>query len=189
MNDRFFIVGIGASAGGQKSLCEFFEHITVYENVAFVVITHLMRNRRSILNQILAKHTFIPVIRMENDMPILPGNIYVMAENITIELSQGWIRVKRRDDRIENDAVDIFFTSLANDSKEKAIGIILSGGGKDGLKGSLQINHTGGNVFVEDPDSAEVNGMPLSIVIWDHPVLIKKPMDLAREINLLCASQ
>jgi len=186
MNDPFFTVGMGASAGGQKSLCEFFDHITVCENVAFVVITHLLRERRSILNEILARHTSLPVIRVENDMLILPGNIYVMAENTTVELNKGWLRIKTRDTRIENDAVDVFFTSLANDFKEKAIGIILSGGGKDGLKGSLQINHMGGSVIVEDPESAEVKGMPLSIVNWDHPTVIRKPAQLAMELNLLC---
>jgi len=187
MNNSFFTVGIGASAGGQKSLSEFFNHIQVGKNVAFVVVTHLMRDRKSILNLILSEHTSLPVLRVENDIRIIPGNIYVMAENITIELEQGWIRVKKRDIKIENDAIDIFFTSLANDFKEKAIGIILSGGGKDGLIGSLQMNHMGGNVIVEDPESAEVKGMPLSIVNWDHPTLIRKPAELAAEINVLCS--
>lgn len=189
MKKSFFTVGIGASAGGQRSLCEFFDHINADNNVAYVVVTHLLRNKLSLLDEILSRHTLLPVVRIENNMLISAGNIYVMVENTTIEVSHGWLRLKQRDEKIQNDAVDIFFNSLADDFQEKAIGIILSGGGQDGLQGSIWINHMGGNVMVEDPESAEVKGMPSSIVNFDHPTAIMSPAELAKEINYLCRQQ
>lgn len=186
MDKTFFTVGIGASAGGQKSLCEFFDHIEVESNVAFVVITHLMRERRSVLSQILSKHTALPVIRVEHNMEILPGHIYVMAENTMLEVSHGWLWVNSRDDATVNKAIDLFFNSLADEFHERAIGIVLSGNGEDGLEGAQWINHMGGNVIVQDPDSAEYKGMPLAIIHSDHPSAILEPAELAHEINYLC---
>jgi len=186
MNKTYFTVGIGASAGGQKSLCEFFDHITVDANVAFVVITHLTRERRSILDYILSKHTKLPVLRVDRNMQILPGHIYVMAENTTLEVSHGWLWVNSRDDATLNKSIDLFFNSLADEFHERAIGVILSGSGEDGLEGAQWINHMGGNVIVQDPDTAEFKGMPLAIINSDHPSAILEPAALAQEINYLC---
>jgi len=187
MNKPFYTIGIGASAGGVSSLSEFFDHITPDINVAFVVVTHLLRDRRSVLDQILSKHSNYPVIRVEKDMRIIPGTVYVMVENTVLEANQGWLRVKTRDKKILNSAVDIFFNSLADDYKEKAIGVILSGGGMDGLEGSIWINHMGGKVMVEDPASAHEKGMPISVITEDHPSEIMSPTNLAKRINELCS--
>ncbi len=189
MNKSFFTVGIGASAGGQAALTEFFDQLSPDSEAAFVVVTHLMRDRRSILNHILSKHTLLPVLRVEEDMPVLPGHIYVMTENTTVEVRNGWLKVRQRDERIENMAVDIFFESLADDFGKKAVGIILSGGGSDGLRGALKINKLGGNVMVQDPHTAQVNGMPNSIIDHDHPTVIRNPSELAANVNHLCRNQ
>jgi len=187
MSKSFFTVGIGASAGGQASLCEFFDHLSENLNVVFVVATHLMRDKKSVLSNILSRHTKMPVIGVKEDLAVSPGCVYVLIENTFIELEDGWLRIKPRDNKIQNSAVDIFFNSLADQCKEQSVGIILSGGGQDGLQGAIRINKMGGIVLAEDPESAQFNGMPLSIAEHDHPVAMKKPAELAKYINRLCA--
>jgi two-component system CheB/CheR fusion protein len=168
MNKSFYTVGLGASAGGQSALSEFFDHLSPEIEVALVVVTHLMRDRKSILASILAKHTSLPVLRVETDVEVRPGHIYVLPENTALKMDNGWLRVSERDEKIENCSVNIFFESLAEDFREKAVGIVFSGAGKDGLQGALKITELGGKVLVQDPDTALAYGMPTSVIEHDH---------------------
>lgn len=186
MERAFFTVGIGASAGGLKPLSEFFDYLSNDLPAAFVVVTHLSREHPSMLSTLLSTHTHMPVIRVEHDMDLKPGNIYVLIENKTLTVQNARLLLEDRDSEIMNSAVNVFFESLAKDFGPKAIGMILSGGGHDGLDGAKLINKMGGNVIVQDPKSAEVNGMPLSIINHDHPTAILNAKDLALHLNKIC---
>ena len=129
---NFFAAGVGASAGGLNALKDFLEPIPLKTGVAFVIVTHLRRTHESQLDLILSKHTCLPVIRLSEDMPIKPDNVYVLIENTMIEVDDGIIRVRKREEHeLVNHAVDLFLTSLATDFKSRAIGIVLSGCGSD----------------------------------------------------------
>ena len=182
MAKPFYIVGIGASAGGLRALSEFFRSIPKSTPAAFVVITHLLRENYSQLANLLIPHSTLPVIRVESDLELQPGHIYVLIENTTLTVKDGWLKIADRDRRIMNDAVDLFFKSLATEYKERAIGIILSGGGKDGLAGALQLNLSGGTMMVQTPLSADFVGMPESIINHDHPLAVLNPTALAEKV-------
>lgn len=186
MNKSFYTVGLGASAGCQAALSEFFDHLSPEIEVALVVVTHLMRERKSILASILAKHTTLPVQRVETDVKVRPGHIYVLPENAALRMDNGWLRVSKREEKIENCSVNIFFESLADDFKEKAVGIVFSGAGKDGLQGALKITELGGLILVQDPDTALAYGMPTSVIEHDHPSAILRPSELAEKLNHWC---
>lgn len=147
MTKSFFTVAIGASAGGLSPLIDFFDHIPININCAFVVITHLKRDHRSSLDELLSKHTSLPLIRMEKDMQLEVGNIYLLIENTAVKITNGYLKVEARDDKVANSSVNIFFKSLADDCGEMGIGIILSGGGYDGLEGAKRINERGGKWY------------------------------------------
>jgi two-component system CheB/CheR fusion protein len=68
-----------------------------------------------------------------------------------------------------NNAIDVFFESLAADKADKAVAIILSGTGTDGTKGIAHIKENGGTVVVQDPLTAEFDGMPNSAVATVMP--------------------
>ncbi|EDM37808.1 MCP methyltransferase, CheR-type [Pedobacter sp. BAL39] len=186
MKTSFYVVGIGASAGGLLPLYEFFDHIPSDINAAFVVTTHLDRDRFSILAELLSTHSGLHVARVEQDVEIQPGNIYVLTENTSITTDNGWIKVVTRDQNIINSSVDIFFKSLATDFKEKAIGIVLSGGGEDGLAGALKMNEFGGIVMAQTLITAKAHGMPGAIIDRDHPIEVLSPDKLAEKIVELC---
>lgn len=186
MDKAFYVIGVGASAGGQQALAEFLGKLNPQINAAIIVVTHLSRDRPSVLNQILSVFTRIPVHKMTTDMQIYPGNIYVLAENTTMTIHNGWLKVGPRDEKIENRSVDIFFKSLAEDFGQRAIGVILSGGGDDGLAGSLKITESGGKVLAQDPQTAMAGGMPESIIEHDHPSAVASPSDLALQLSRFC---
>lgn len=179
MDKSFFVAGIGASAGGLPALIELFKNIPQNIPMAFVVVTHLIRNYKSQLNIILKKHTSLPVIRVEENMPIEPGNIYVLVENTFITVNSSCLNVITRNQEIINWSVNIFLKTLAADFRHKSIAIILSGGGRDGLEGTLDVKKAGGHVIVQDLDSAEVDGMPLSVIRYDHPNAVMSPAEIA----------
>jgi len=186
MSKLFFTVCIGASAGGLPALIEFFEHIPGDSQAAFIVAMHLLRDHRSFLDEILSKRTALPIVRVENDMPLKAGKVYLLVENTTMFVQDGCLRIRVRDEVMINSSVDSLFESLAVDFREKAIGIILSGGGDDGLKGARKIGESGGMVLVQDPASAKIAGMPCSVINGDHPAAILKPFEIAQLINKLC---
>ena len=183
MENEFYVIGIGASSGGLVALTEFFDHVSADLPAAFVITTHLLREHRSILNELIAKHTTLPVVRVEQDVNIEAGKVYVLIENQELTLQGHTLRTKLRKQQALNSSVDLFFDSLAMSFKEKAIGIILSGAGKDGLHGALEIAKNGGYMMVQEPGSAQATGMPDSIIGGDHPKIQGSPKELAKALN------
>jgi two-component system chemotaxis response regulator CheB len=179
MKKDFFIAAIGASAGGLPALKAFFNSVPEKSGIAYVVLTHLPKRPVSTLGHLLSKHTSLPVIRLTEDTPVKPDHIYVLIENTMVTIQNGIILIReRREDEIINHSVNIFLCSLAVDRREKAVGIVLSGGGSDGLEGVKQISKNGGYVMIQTPESAEVSGMPESIARFDHPAVTATPGQL-----------
>ena len=185
MKRDFFIVGIGASAGGLPVMIDFFKRLPLEINVAFVVITHLIRDKRSYLDEILSRHSNLPVTRVEVSTPILPGHIYVLPENSYFICEHNNLLVQPRGPGLINEAVDVFLRSLAKDAENSSIAVILSGGGSDGLKGAQAIHRYGGKVLVQEPDTAEHNGMPWTVMESDHPYKVGTITDLVHELLLI----
>jgi two-component system CheB/CheR fusion protein len=179
----FHIVGLGASAGGYEALWEFFSHIPPEPGVAFVIVIHLNREHRSIADKLLAKYTPLKIYRAKNNQPVEVNTIYVLPENkvITIHNKHLYLRNRAPHERI-NLNVDIFFESLAQDVKEKAVGIVMSGLGSDGAKGVKAIHAHGGYVMVQEPASTVFNSMPKMAINADSPDFILPPARLAQAL-------
>src|ERR1700712_3264310 len=183
MDHKFFAVGIGASAGGVPALKKFFGPIPLNTGIAFIVVTHLKREHESQLDQVIRLHTLMPVCRLTANTRIRPDHIYVLVENTMATLIDGIINVRERGAKeLINNSVDIFFASLAADFRKKAVGIILSGSGSDGLKGSKDIEQNGGFVMVQSPESSQFAGMPETIIKLNHPIVLAEPEKLALEL-------
>ncbi|MFO7818744.1 MAG: CheR family methyltransferase [Halanaerobacter sp.] len=158
----FYIVGLGASAGGLEALNSFFDNLPADINLAFVVIQHLSPDHESHMADILSKHTLMDVYETEDGMEIEPNAIYLIPPKKEMTIFHRQLFLK---DREQNKAhlslpIDKFFRSLAQDQGERAIGIILSGTGSDGTRGIRAIKEENGMVMVQDPDDAKFDGMP-----------------------------
>jgi len=183
MTYDFFIVAIGSSAGGLPPLKELFSALPVKANAAFVLVPHLTANYKSNLDIILSKCTRIPVVWVSHKLRLKKRIIYLLPEGKVMTVKAGHFMLRERQaQEVVNNTIDIFFSSLAEDAKEKAIGIILSGGGNDGIIGVKHISSNLGLIIVQDPETAEFPYMPRSIVKLEHPDFILSPKEMAGKI-------
>lgn len=191
MNSNSFpIVALGASAGGIQALNEFFSHVSPKLNFAFVVITHLKRNSKSALDKIISRNTTMPVNWATDGQAIEPNQVYVLPVNKYMTIEHGKFQLVDRDPLNKiNNAIDIFFESLAKAKDGKSIGIILSGAGTDGTTGAIHMYNQGGLVMAQDLASAEIDGMPYWAILKDHVRFILPPGELAKTLPKLTISQ
>ncbi len=159
----FPIVGIGASAGGLEAFKIFLKAITIDSGMAYVLVQHLDPTHESILPEILAKVTEIPVLEITDDIHLAPNHIYVIPENQILTSTDGVLKLSPRNKIKKNAAIDVFFTSLAEVHQSLAVGIILSGTATDGTLGLKAIKDYGGVTFAQD-QTASFNGMPQNAI-------------------------
>lgn len=161
----FPVVGIGASAGGPEAFQKLLRNISADSGMAYILVQHLATAHESLLPEILARETVLPVHEISDAINIAPNHIYVIPENKVLTVCDGKLRLDPRnmEDKL-NLVIDRFFTSLAEVHRGFARGIILSGTGFDGTLGLKTIKEMGGTTIVQSPDSAAFDGMPLSAI-------------------------
>jgi len=164
-NDDFPVVGIGASAGGLEALEQFFENMPKDCGMAFVIIQHLDPTRIGIMPELLQRITSMKVVQVVDRLKVKPNCVYVIPPNKSMSMLNGALYlfepVETHGLRLP---IDVFFRSLADDRKEKSIGIILSGMGSDGSLGLKAIKEKNGVVLVQEPGSAKFDSMPRNAI-------------------------
>lgn len=182
-DNSFFIAGIGYSAGGMTALLDFLQCLPEEPGAAFVIIPHLYPTFKSQLDEILAKHSKMPIHKVTGVTEVKINHMYLLEENTELHISGNKLYTTARPSQPINNAIDAFFFSLAENSKEKAIGIILSGMGKDGGEGAKSIHDHGGFVLVQHPDTALYADMPNNIIRTDDPYFISSPCLIAKFLH------
>jgi chemotaxis methyl-accepting protein methylase len=161
----FPIVGIGASAGGLEAFQELIREIPERSGLAYVLIQHLDPEHTSLLTEILQRISAIPVLEIQNQMEVIVDHIYVIPPNRDMTIQNGILQLSPPEQpRGQRMPIDDFFISLANDQKNHAVGIVLSGTGTDGTLGLQAIHDVAGLSIVQDPTSAKYDGMPNSVI-------------------------
>ncbi|MCX6133937.1 MAG: PAS domain-containing protein [Ignavibacteriales bacterium] len=164
-NNSFYVVGIGASAGGLEALERFFQHMTENSGMAFIVVSHLDPNHVSIMPELLQKSTRMKLFQAEDGMTVEPNHVYVAPANRDLAILHGTIQlIEPLEAHGFRLPIDFFFKSLSADCGDKAICIILSGMASDGTAGLKAVKGELGMVMVQDPKSARFDGMPSSAV-------------------------
>ena len=160
-----YIVGIGASAGGLSALEQLFDNMPPTTGMAFVVIQHLSPDFKSLMDDLLARHTSMPIHRVTSGIELRADSIYLIPPktNMTVTAEKLYLTEKATSPHHEL-PIDIFFNSLAEDAGERAVGVVLSGTGSDGSRGVVSINRHGGLVVVQSPESAQFDGMPRNAI-------------------------
>lgn len=182
-DDRFPIVGIGASAGGLEAFRQLLRHLPIDTGMAFVLIQHLDPDQKSILKEILARETAMPVQEVQDGMTVKPNCVYVIPPNTSMTIAQGQLHLLPRDrTRRIAMSVDTFFLSLADDQGSQAIAIVLSGGDGDGSRGLEAIKGAGGITFAQCKESAQVSSMPNMAVATGQVDFILPPQQIAEKL-------
>jgi two-component system CheB/CheR fusion protein len=175
------IVGIGASAGGLESLEQLFQNLPADTGMGFVIVQHLSPDFRSVMDELIARHSPMPVRLAEDGVLVAPNQIYLMPPGKEMIIRERRLMLTDKDpSQGLSLPIDQFFRSLAQDIGAHSVAVILSGSGSDGSRGILEIKRAGGLVLAESIASAKFDGMPLSAQatgVVDHAHM---PRDLAR---------
>ena len=179
----FLIAAIGASAGGIEAFSELIRNLPPDTGMAFVLIQHLDPKHQSILTELVSRETTMRVAEVKNGMMVEPNNVYVIPPNATMSIFQHALQLSPREElRGQHMVVDHFMRSLAEDQRNKAIGVILSGSGSDGTLGMSEIQAHGGVTFAQDETSAKYDGMPRSAIAAGSVDYVLPPKGIALEL-------
>jgi two-component system, chemotaxis family, CheB/CheR fusion protein len=179
------VVGIGASAGGLNAFTALLGALPADTGMSFVVAQHLAAGQESVLATLLSRVTQMPVFEVQDGPRLEPNTIYVIPPNKTLIIEDAHLGLQDRPAGLHL-PVDIFFEALAKSHGPRAIGVVLSGSGSDGMKGVGAIKAGGGITFAQD-GSAQHWSMPQAAVSTGCVDLVLPPESIAAELAKLAA--
>jgi chemotaxis methyl-accepting protein methylase/PAS domain-containing protein len=184
--NTFPIVGVGASAGGLEAFRSFLKALPPDTGMAYVLVQHLHPRHESILADLLARSTRMPVSEVKRDVRVEPDRVYIIPPPHDIEIRDSRLKlVPRRGTGSAHMPIDRFLRTLAEVQKTRAIGVILSGTASDGTLGLKAVKARGGISFAQTPESAQYDGMPRSAIATGCVDRVLPPEDIARELARL----
>ncbi len=174
-----FIVGIGASAGGLEALERLFHAMPPNTGMAFVVLQHLSPDFESVMDELLARCTPMPIVVVDEPVAPQPNTIYLLGPRQELTLQHGalYTHACPSGERLSM-PINAFFRSLSSELGERAVAIVLSGTGTDGSQGVYDIHAGGGLVLVQSPQSAKFDGMPRSAVATNYVDAVLLPEEM-----------
>lgn len=166
------VVGIGASAGGLKAFTDFVSHMPPDSGLAFVLVQHLDPQHPSLLPELLATHTSMPVQSVIDQTPVAPNHVYLIPPNTALTIANGVLLLEPPTEAHGHRLpIDHFFRALAADQGARAVGIVLSGTGSDGTLGLTALRARGGLTLAQTPATALYPTMPQQAIaqgVVDH---------------------
>ncbi|MEX1154352.1 chemotaxis protein CheB [Parvibaculum sp.] len=177
--DDFPVVGIGASAGGLDACKKLVSALPADIGMAFILVQHLDPTHESLMVDLLAEHTTMPVQQAANGMPIERDHLYVIPPGTYLSVGDGALHLShpqaRHGARLP---FDFLLHSLAEGYGARAVSVVLSGTGADGSLGLKSIEQKGGLVIAQDPEEAAYDGMPRSAILTGATVLVLSVADI-----------
>jgi two-component system, chemotaxis family, CheB/CheR fusion protein len=184
----FTVVGVGASAGGLEAYTDFLQACRTDSGIAFVLIQHLSPRHESVMAELLAKHTTMPVLQVTDSLKVEPNHVYVIRPGYTMTIRDGHLHLgPSAAERMQRRPIDDFFRSLAEEQRDRAICVILSGTGSNGTAGAQSIKAVGGLCIAQDPDSAKFPAMPRSLIDTGLADAILQPAEMFTVISRFAA--
>lgn len=156
------VVGVGSSAGGPVALATFIAQFPATTQAAFLVVQHLPHTFIAAFAEFLTARSALPVVQVTRTEPVRPGCVYLSAREAHIRM-ESVDRVGLTTEAPRNGhrpSVDVLLESMAQHTKARSCGVILSGMGDDGSRGLLSLRRGGGLCLAQDKESSAVWGMP-----------------------------
>ena len=210
VDTSYFLVGVGASAGGLEAIKTFLAPIPANCPHSFIFIQHMSPDYKSVMGELLSRETSLTIAEVENNMVVQPGHVYIVPPNANVIIrgthpgdnrkrpvprpSPGKAAAKVQPAGLHfslveqpprpqlNLPIDLIFQSLAEAVGERAVAVILSGTGSDGSRGLRAIKDSDGMVMVQDPETAAFDGMPKAAIGTHLPDMVLPPDQMAREL-------
>ena len=181
--DSFPVVAVGASAGGLEAFTQLLRALPNSTGMAFALIQHLDPKHPSMLTELLAKTSNMPVLEAKDGTRVEPNHVYVIPPNVNMGILRRRLQLTpRKDEPGQHCPIDFFMRSLAEARNSHSIGVVLSGTASDGTRGLAAIKAEGGITFAQDEKSAKYNGMPHSAIVSGCVDFILPPEKIAQEL-------
>ncbi len=181
---RLFV--IGASAGGQSAVKTALSNIPSNINAAFLVVIHSSSTSTSYFKDQLAKKIGLKVVDAENNLKIQAGTVYLSVADQHMIVKDGMLGLSYGPrENLCRPSIDTLFRSAAVNYKNQCVGILLSGRLNDGSVGLESIKVCGGLAVIQNPETAEFNGMPLfaqQFVAIDYTLELEEMSEVIEEI-------
>lgn len=179
-----YIVVTGSSAGGIDAMMAFVAGLPADFPAPVVVAQHLAPSHQSRLASILAGRAPLAVRTLGEREELCPGTIYVVPPDCDAAIVDGASVAHAEPRRSPKPSIDLLFRTAADYYGERAIAIVFSGMGNDGVAGARAIKESGGTVVIQDPATALHPSMPMAI----PPTLVDvacAPADMGRILTSL----
>jgi len=182
--DSFYLVAVGASAGGLEALREFLLHYpTDLTNTSIIIAQHLDPSHKSMMAHLLSSETNMQVIEAVDGAELKPNMVYIAPPNSDITVAKNKIQLTSPHNQTSSKpSVDILFTSAAVAFKNRAIAIVLSGTIDDGSEGIIAISKAGGYVLAQSAATAKFNNMPHAAIETKLVDEVLAPKDMGQAI-------
>ncbi len=183
-NEEFFIVGVGASAGGLEALSSLLKHMAL-DSAAVVVVQHLSPKQDNVLPVLLSRSSTYEVLAAEDGIRVQPNKVFVIPPGVDLAILDGTLHLMPLPTSPSRRAplpIDYFFRSLADDQGSRAVAVVLSGTGADGTLGLRAVKEAGGITFAQDPPTAKFEGMPKSAIESGFADFVLSPEGIAEKL-------
>jgi two-component system chemotaxis response regulator CheB len=163
--ERIDVVGIGVSTGGPNALATILSGLSADFPVPCLVVQHMPPVFTRLLAERLCDSTPLRVREAVPGVPLEPGVVWLARGDyhMTVERQGKRVSVNTNQEPRENScrpSVDVLFRSLAEVFGVRALAVVLTGMGRDGLRGCQEVRDAGGQVVVQDEATSVVWGMP-----------------------------
>ena len=185
---NFVATCIATSTGGPPTLIEIFKNLESLgnpQNSAFYIVQHGPPWMLETFAQRLQRETSLNVILASGGLESAPGNVYLAPGDKHMRINSRSYRIAIDDGPKENfvrPSADPLFRSVAEAFGRFCVGVVLTGLGRDGMKGAMNIVHVGGQLLVQDPESAVAPSMPRTIVQAGIPHTMVNISDMPERI-------
>jgi two-component system chemotaxis response regulator CheB len=181
------LVAIGASTGGIHALATFFQELPARIGVPILVTQHLPAPFMAVFARQLSNAAGREAIVAEDGLRLLPDRIVIAPgdAHLTVDISGGHPVARLARHRVASGclpSVDPMLASAGALLGAEALGVVLTGMGRDGLEGALALTGAGGSIIVQDEASSAVWGMPRAIADAGLACAVLPPAKIARRV-------
>ncbi|WP_271409643.1 chemotaxis protein CheB [Pseudomonas sp. Q1-7] len=181
------IVAIAASAGGPAALKSLLERLQPPQPWPLVLVQHIAAGFLPSFRQWLETLTHLPVLIAEDGQVLAPGQLYLapdghhlgVASDLRVALDGG------PPEELVRPSANFMFRSVARQFGRRAIGIQLSGMGRDGAQGLAELHRGGALTLVQEPASAMIDSMPQAAIGLQAARQVLTPDAMAAVLNLI----
>jgi two-component system chemotaxis response regulator CheB len=181
------LVAVGASAGGLHAVSQILSGLPADFAGSLAIVQHRRSDESSLLRELLARKSRLPVVEPCHGTPIQAGHVYLAPADYHLLVEPGYFALSV-DPPIacSRPSIDVLFESAALAYRTRTIGVMLTGANADGSQGAACVAHMGGRVIVQDPASAEAPTCPAATLERVPGATVLPLFEIAAELTALC---